>query len=278
MQNLMSRISAIVHDRGGILRTLRLAIARPGAVVQTLGRVAKSDWRNLAAGSSSSAAEFRVELQTSGLVDQLNSQLTEEFSRLVGQKVRGKAAVPGGMRALHAELLWVLVRSRKPQTIVETGVCNGLSSAVLLEALDRNGSGQLISVDLPEFTDPDLNTCEFWDGKGGAAIPASKEVGWLVREDLRTSWRLELGPCRELLPPILSKSSQLDIFIHDSEHSYENQLFEFRSGFKALRPGGVLVATDITWSKAFDHFWSEIKGSGAKRSFVDPSCAIVLKN
>ncbi|WP_323799210.1 class I SAM-dependent methyltransferase [Parasphingorhabdus sp.] len=277
MNQLLSRISAIVSDRGGVARALKLALDRPAAVAQAVRRLAEKDWRTLAGGSQANANKLRVELEQSGLIDALNTRLRDEFSVLAGKKVRGKEAVPGGMRALHAELLWVIVRSQNLKTIVETGVCNGLSSAVLLEAIAKNGSGLLVSVDLPEFTDAKLNKFDVWDGKGGAAIPAGKDVGWLVRPEHRPSWRLELGPCQELLPPLLEELSPIDLFIHDSEHSYENQLFEFRVGFEALRPGGVLVATDITWSDAFDHFWLEIKGSNAERAFVDPSCAIVIK-
>lgn len=277
MSQLLSRISAIVSDRGGVARVLKLALDRPVAVAQAVMRLAEKDWRTLAGGSQANASKLQTELQQSGLVEALNTRLKDEFSALVGQRVRGKEAVPGGMRTLHAELLWVIVRSQKPKTIVETGVCNGLSSAVLLEAIAKNGSGLLVSVDLPEFTDAQLNKFAVWDGKGGAAIPAGKDVGWLVSPEHLPSWRLELGPCQELLRPLLEELTPIDLFIHDSEHSYENQLFEFRAGFEALRPGGVLVATDITWSDAFDHFWLEIKGTGAERAFVDPSCAIVIK-
>lgn len=171
----------------------------------------------------------------------------------------------------------VSVRSRQPQKIVETGVCNGLSSAVLLEAIEKNGAGQLISIDLPEFTDPELNRFDVREGKGGAAIPAGRDVGWLVREDLRPAWRLELGTSQDLLPVLLTELAPIYLFIHDSEHSYDNQMFEFRRGFQVLRSGGILVATDITWSDAFDHFWDGVRATGAKRVFVDPSCAMVEK-
>ncbi|QYJ00065.1 class I SAM-dependent methyltransferase [Thalassovita mediterranea] len=277
MSNAIARILETVKDRGGPAAVIKNAASRPSAMAKALIRAVAGNWRAMAAGTSKKAEHYHSELRDSGLVETLNSRLTKEFTRISGAQVRGKAAVPGGMRSLHAEVLWLLVRSRKPATVVETGVCNGLSSAVLLEALSRNGLGTLISVDLPEFTDPALNRFEVWDGKGGAAVPAGKDVGWLVRDDLKSYWQLELGPSQRLLPPLLARISPVDLFIHDSEHSYENQMFEFRLGFEALRPGGVLVATDITWSDAFDHFWKEIRATGARRVFVDPSCALVEK-
>lgn len=277
MRNLVSRVSGIVRDRGGLANAVRTGLSRPGAVAHALGRVAMKDWRVVAAGSQQVAKTYLDELHRTGLIENLNHRLSDEFTRLQGVTVRGRAAAPGGMRPLHAEMLWLLVRARAPRRVVETGVCNGLSSAVLLEALAANGDGRLISVDLPEFTDPRLNTFEVWHGKGGAAIPAEREVGWLVHNALRPSWRLELGSSKEILPPLLKELAPIDLFIHDSEHSYENQLFEFEEGFAALKPGGVLVATDITWSDAFDHFWAKARDRAAARAFVDPSCAIVMK-
>lgn len=117
------------------------------------------------------------ELGDIGLIDDLNNRLREELGRLNGAKVRGRTAVAGGVRALHAELLWLLARGRQPDIIVETGACNGLSSAVLLEALASNRTGSLFSVDLPEFTDPAQNTFDVWEGKVSAAIPAGRDVG-----------------------------------------------------------------------------------------------------
>jgi hypothetical protein len=148
---------------------------------------------------------------------------------------------------------------------------------LFLDALEQNGEGRLISIDLPEFSDPALNGTEFWEGKGGAVVPAGRSVGWLVPEAKRRRWRLVLGRSRELLGPILQETGMVDIFIHDSEHSYENQMFEFTVGYEALASGGLLVATDINWSAAFDDFWLRIKRRGARRAFVDHSCAIVVK-
>jgi len=236
------------------------------------------DWRQLMFQDPAEFGRIQREMADLDLADGLDRRLAADFAGLRGATVRDRPVVAGGMRSLHAEVIYSLVRARRPQCIVETGVCNGVSSAILLKALSVNGAGRLVSVDLPEFTDPALNDNTVWEGKGGAAIPAGREVGWLVSEDLRSRWRLELGRSEDILPPLLNELGQIDLFIHDSEHSYRNQLFEFTCGYAALRPGGVLVATDITWSSAFDEFWGQIRPSGARRAYVDPSCAIILKS
>ncbi|MDQ0464052.1 putative O-methyltransferase YrrM [Caulobacter ginsengisoli] len=204
-------------------------------------------------------------------VDERLTALREAFSGVSGT-TRGHSLGHGAVQSPHAEMLWSLVRSRKPARVVETGVCNGLSSAVMLKAMDANGAGELVSVDLPEFAEPERNTEAFWAGKGGAVVPPGKDCGWLVPDEFRGRWSLVLGRASEVLPAVLADGC--DIFIHDSEHSYENQLFEFRQGWAALRPGGVLVATDINWSAAFDDWRKTVRG---RVQYLDHSCALVSK-
>jgi predicted O-methyltransferase YrrM len=98
-------------------------------------------------------------------------------------------------------------------------------------------------------------------------------VGWLVPEHRRANWRLILGRAREHLPALLNEAP-VDIFIHDSEHSFENQLFEFSAGWQALRPGGILVATDINWSDAFETFRDIAR---PRVQWIDHTCALAFK-
>jgi predicted O-methyltransferase YrrM len=273
----VARIPRIVRDRGGLLASLKRTLASPRKVFEFAAELWRDDWTKLVFTGDQGFGFFQEELKRSSLVANLQGRLREEFTYLQGEQIRGRRMVSGSMRTLHSEVLWAIVRESRPKLVVETGVCNGLSSAVILEALTRNGEGRLVSVDVPEFSDPTLNTREVWHGKGGAVIPAGKSVGWLVRDEVHARWSLQIGRSSEVLPAILEENSPIDLFVHDSEHSYENQIFEFRNAIKALRPGGILVATDVTWSSAFKDFWQEIKGSGARKAYVDPSCAIVVK-
>jgi hypothetical protein len=188
-----------------MLQLARKAIRRPGYALTALGRQLQA--------RPVEAPEGREYI-----ADRLTA-LRNAFAGVSGE-VRGKSFNHGGMKSPHAELLWSLVRERKPERVVETGVCNGLSTAVILEAMDRNGSGWLVSVDLPEFTDL-TGSGDQWAGKGGAVIPAGKSPGWLVTKPLR--WELVLGRSQDVLPGILSEGC--DLFIHDGEHSYDCQLF-----------------------------------------------------
>ena len=49
------------------------------------------------------------------------------------------------------KLLYFLVRLKKPNTIIETGVAAGFSSLSILKAIDFNKKGKLYSSDFPYF-------------------------------------------------------------------------------------------------------------------------------
>jgi len=144
------------------------------------------------------------------------------------------------LSVLRAPTIYVICRLMQPQIIVETGVCSGFSSAFILYALSRNNAGRLYSIDLPN--------------QNGQKIPGGRDVGWLVPTELRDRWELILGSSKEKLPALLSKLNKIDMFYHDSDHSYENMRFEFNEAWGFLKNGGLLLSDDITENKAFDEF------------------------
>jgi len=101
--------------------------------------------------------------------------------------------------------LYTMVRILKPEIVIETGVFEGHSSLSILSALKENNKGSLYSIDVPS---PDL--------------PSGKVPGWTVPEHLRNRWDLRAGKSSDLLPALLLEVKDVDIFLHDSEHSYEN--------------------------------------------------------
>ena len=74
------------------------------------------------------------------------------------------------------------MRRLKPQTIVQTGVCNGLSTAFMMLGLAKNGpEGTLYAIDLPSVFDANDSA---WSIEGkiyGFVIPEGKTSGWLRR-------------------------------------------------------------------------------------------------
>jgi predicted O-methyltransferase YrrM len=196
---------------------------------------------------------LRQELLHSGLEDQIREKM-HAVGKIQGATTGGKAYDLGTMSNDEAATLYAIVRKTKPKIIVETGVCNGYSSAVILQALKSNGEGMLHSIDFPEIAGMTYSAGTFWVGKGGAVVPSDKQSGWLIPDSLRDRWDLTLGKSQEVLPGLIDKLPELDIFIHDSEHSYECMMFEYDTAYPRLKPGGLLISDDISWNSSFFDF------------------------
>ena len=156
------------------------------------------------------------------------------------------------------ETLYVLVRTIKPMKVVETGVASGFSTFFLLKALERNGSGQLWSIDMPNYTDviasmkPHYKKCIGSDPSGDR-IPQGRNSGWLVPPLLRRHWHLISGVSSDTLPVLLDELGVIDLFLHDSEHTTENVSQELEKAWDHMSKG-VLLVDDANWNAAFSDF------------------------
>ena len=137
--------------------------------------------------------------------------------------------------------LYAVVRAVKPAVVVETGVASGMSSAHILRALAANGSGELHSIDLPNV-------------QHGSILPRGRASGWIVPYSLRGPWKLHIGDSREMLPALLDALGRVDLFLHDSDHSYESMSFEFEQAYPRLAPGGLLMSDDVHLHGAWNDF------------------------
>jgi len=136
-----------------------------------------------------------------------------------------------------ARAIYCLTRHLQPSNVVETGVGHGVTSRFVLEALARNGSGHLWSIDLPPES-PELRS----------------EIGIAVDRRFTHQWTLLQGSSRRRLPQLLNKLQKIDLFIHDSLHSERNVRFELSQALSAMREGGVIVVDDIDANYGFDSF------------------------
>lgn len=216
-------------------------------------RQAEREFAAFFADDPTALARYREEVRASGLLDEL-AEKKRAFEARVRGETRGWRYVFGSIRAQEAVDLYALLRKVRPKVMVETGVCNGFSSAFILAALERNGDGALHSIDLPEVAGAEYQEGAFWEGKLGAVIPPGEQPGWIIPDRLRARWSLTLGKSQERLPPLLAELGTIDVFMHDSEHSMECMSFEFGTAYPALRPGGLLIADDFTWNRAFEDF------------------------
>lgn len=151
---------------------------------------------------------------------------------------------------------YAVTRKLEPTSVVETGVCNGVSTLAILLAIQKNKSGRLYSIDYPFRADESLEEFrqETFDDYGGAAIPNNKDPGWIIPAELRSRWELIIGKSQKELPKLFTELETLDLFIHDSEHSYPCMMFEFELSYEWLADSGMILSDDITWNDAFDNF------------------------
>ena len=159
---------------------------------------------------------------------------TSEFmSEMIGR--RDAYGSEGVMGALDCATLYGLTRWLRPTVLVESGGFVGMSSAFILKALadEKLADSKLYSIELSE------------DCEHGALIP----------EELRSSGgfvsmrgRVEDFLKGDRLP------RSIDMFLHDSSHSYQHMLWEFRQFWPRLRDGGLLVSHDVQMNAAFPEF------------------------
>jgi predicted O-methyltransferase YrrM len=132
----------------------------------------------------------------------------------------------GSTPVFDCETLYLLVRSMKPDVVVETGVCYGESSAYILHALSENRRGVLYSIDLGNS--PDEPPSDFF-----------------VPERLMSRWQLIIGDSKRELPRLLARLERIDLFHHDSLHTYEHMTWEYETALPYLHAGGVLSSHDV---------------------------------
>ena len=153
--------------------------------------------------------------------------------------------------------LYALTRLLRPRHTVEVGVSSGVSSAYLLQGLERNGSGTLHSIDRPSHERP-----------GGArppraswSLPPGRCPGWAVPDALRARWDLRIGDKRVVLPLLAAELPRIDLLVYDVPH--EDRLTgrelrqlepRFRAGTVAIvdhGPGGGSCGALKSWSRRY---------------------------
>lgn len=157
----------------------------------------------------------------------------------------------GVMGALDCATLYGLTRWLRPDVAVESGGFVGMSSAFILKALadEKLAAAKLYSIELSEDCDQ------------GALIP----------EELRSSERFV--PMRDRLEDLLKRGQlprPIDMFLHDSSHSYRHMLWEFRQFWPRLRDGGLLVSHDVQMNAAFPKFIAATYAHDKKTGRRDP--------
>lgn len=196
-----------------------------------LRRTSVGKWRNQRLG----AGEFIAKLYGSGGLPPEEVDLASRFYRDLAIKANalygydGQGRAPSIIEEEDALILYSMCRLARPRVVIETGVSDGVSSAMFLAALGRNGYGTLLSIDFPLVGMPRVY---------------GKRAGWVIPDELRSRWNLFSGKSRRLLNTILQPQDRIDLFFHDSEHSYANMYTELLTAASLGKPGTILLVDD----------------------------------
>src|SRR5262249_19056706 len=115
---------------------------------------------------------------------------------------------------------YAVARLTRPALIVETGIHEGIGSAVLLRAFQRNAA----------------------DGAGGRllAFDIREDVWWLVADRLRDRYDVYIGDTKTQLSAAVDGRS-VDMFVHDSDHTYEHETFELETVLRRASSQAALI-------------------------------------
>ena len=154
----------------------------------------------------------------------------------------------GIMGLLDCATLYGLTRWQRPTVVVESGGFVGMSSSFILKAFvdERLTTAKLYSIEWSE------------DCEHGALIP----------DELRPQFvplrgKVEDFVKRDQLP------ASIDMFLHDSSHSYRHMLWEFREFWGRLRDRGLLVSHDVNLNAAFPEFVAKTYAHNKKTGRLD---------
>lgn len=214
------------HRNTSAMWKVKMAAKNPGMAWNYLRRT--NTLLKLCSATKQDLEKYNAELRKLELAQYVSRQLAKYADNGLGYCSRSPE-------------LYIITRMMKPTVFIETGVRNGVSSLFILTAMKKNGSGRLYSVDLPN---------EQLEGGG--------KTGWIVPEDLRDIWDLRFGDSLELLPGLFAKeAASVDVFFHDSDHSYNFMKREFNLAKPHIRKGGILLADDAFGNNAFIEFCRE---------------------
>lgn len=150
------------------------------------------------------------------------------------------AAVTFGTPPAWGRLLMRLVRELRPATVLELGTGVGISTAYQAAALELNGEGRLVSLDVGR---------EF-----------SKTANALLRGlDLADRVDLEFGMIDATLPAVLKRLGSVDLAFVDAEHEGQPTLSHLETMLPWLADDAVVVFDDIEFSASMRAAWGEIR-------------------
>jgi len=183
--------------------------------------------------------EYRAELLGDEPMRRAFEAARERYGLTADADWDARVARLGGIVTVY----YALMREVRPEVVVETGTAEGGYTSFVLAAMERNGRGRLISIDIPPV-----------DGKLTMDLTvAESDVGYFIPVEYRGRWEYRKGDAKVLLPHVLLEVDA-DVFIHDSLHTRTHMLFEYAVARALMKEGKLILSDDIMWNEAFQGF------------------------
>ena len=196
--------------------------------------------------------------------DKPNTRIEERHAEILHKAEQAANNIPADLGGpANFPLLYAVVRSTKPEYLIETGVAAGWSSLAILLAMADNNKGKLISIDRPDMK-----------------LKDDRYIGSVVPQELRGRWELLLGTDRDRLPLALKSlgQAQIDLIHYDSDKSYYGRKWAYNLLWNHLSPGGHFISHDIGDNTAFRDFASQVNHEPIVVSFEKQFVGILKKD
>ena len=160
----------------------------------------------------------------------------------------------GSIWGVEGQTLYALARALKPRRALQLGTWHGCGLRHLTAALEANGGGVALSIDL----------------NLSVLIP--------LPDALKRRARLREGDALDMLPTLRARS--FDLIFEDMLHTREQVEAVWREARRLLRPGGVIVSHDSEHSLVGADVRAGIAAAGFTdivRVLIEPSdCGLAL--
>lgn len=156
-------------------------------------------------------------LDVCGFFDEIETddELAQHIATVTAANPALNAVYDGQPRFGRRVAWYALTRALRPNLVIETGTDVGLGSIIIAAALLKNGSGTLETIDVEERS------------------------GMLIRGSYAEVTRFSVGDSVALLQ---SESTRVDMFIHDSLHTYSHEQAELAAVEPRLTQNAIVLS------------------------------------
>jgi predicted O-methyltransferase YrrM len=183
-----------------------------------------------------------------GSADNIASEALARSGPAVEKRISEMCAHASKSR-FWGELLFKVVRKRRPAAALELGTCLGISSAFQSAAMTLNGSGRLVTI----------------EGSASLAKIAAANLAGLGL----TNVAVATGRFEDRLAEVLQQLGRIDYAFIDGHHDEQATEVYFNQILPYCTAGAVLAFDDIDWSDGMARAWARLSRHSSVRQAVD---------